>query len=112
MKYGYARVSTKDQILDMQIDALKKAGCDKIFLEVAKGAKADRPEWTALLNEIQAGDTLVVWKLDRMGRSLPHLIKTVNELISNNNIHDKNTYPTICNQTCQLLLYRGRARCV
>ena len=55
MKYGYARVSTKDQILDMQIDALKKAGCDKIFLEVAKGAKADRPEWTALLNEIQAG---------------------------------------------------------
>ena len=84
MKYGYARVSTKDQILDMQIDALKKAGCDKIFLEVAKGAKADRPEWTALLNEIQAGDTLVVWKLDRMGRSLPHLIKTVNELISNN----------------------------
>jgi DNA invertase Pin-like site-specific DNA recombinase len=84
MKYGYARVSTKDQVLDMQIDALKKAGCDKIFLEVAKGAKADRPEWTALLNEIQAGDTLVLWKLDRMGRSLPHLIKTVNELISNN----------------------------
>ena len=84
MKYGYARVSTKDQNLDMQIDALKKAGCNKVFQEIAKGAKADRPEWTALLNEIQAGDTLVLWKLDRMGRSLPHLIKTVNELISNN----------------------------
>lgn len=84
MKYGYARVSTKDQVLDLQIDALKKAGCNKIFLEIAKGAKVDRPEWTSLLDEIKAGDTLVVWKLDRMGRSLPHLIKTVNELISNN----------------------------
>jgi DNA invertase Pin-like site-specific DNA recombinase len=84
MKYGYARVSTKDQVLDLQIDALKKAGCNKVFQEVAKGTKADRPEWITLLNEIQSGDTLVVWKLDRMGRSLPHLIKTVNELISNN----------------------------
>ena len=65
MKYGYARVSTKDQVLDMQIDALKKAGCDKIFLEVAKGAKADRPEWTALLNEIQAGDTFTEYALCR-----------------------------------------------
>jgi DNA invertase Pin-like site-specific DNA recombinase len=77
MKYGYARVSTKDQVLDMQIDALKKAGCNKVFLEVAKGTKADRPEWIKLLSEIKAGDTLVVWKLDRMGRSLQHLIKTV-----------------------------------
>lgn len=84
MKYGYARVSTKDQVLDMQIDALKKAGCNKVFQEIAKGSKADRPELAALLREIKSGDTLVVWKLDRMGRSLPHLIKTVNELISNN----------------------------
>jgi len=84
MKYGYARVSTKDQVLDLQIDALKKAGCNRVFQEIAKGAKADRPEWTTLLNEIKSGDTLVVWKLDRMGRSLQHLIKTVNELISNN----------------------------
>lgn len=84
MKYGYARVSTKDQVLDLQIDALKKAGCNKVFQEIAKGAKAGRPEWTTLLNEIKSGDTLVVWKLDRMGRSLQHLIKTVNELMSNN----------------------------
>ena len=84
MKYGYARVSTKDQVLDLQIDALKKAGCNKVFQEIAKGSKADRPELAALLKEIKSGDTLVVWKLDRMGRSLPHLIKTVNELISNN----------------------------
>ncbi|KAJ6634450.1 Serine recombinase PinE [Pseudolycoriella hygida] len=84
MKYGYARVSTKDQVLDLQIDALKKAGCDKIFLEVASGTKANRPEWAKLLSEIKADDTLVVWKLDRMGRSLQHLVKTVNELITNN----------------------------
>ena len=84
MKYGYARVSTKDQVLDMQIDALKKGGCNKIFYEVAKGAKTDRPEWLKLLSEIQAGDTLVIWKLDRMGRSLQHLIKIVNDLIARN----------------------------
>ncbi|KAJ6644922.1 Serine recombinase PinE [Pseudolycoriella hygida] len=64
---------------DLQLDALKKAGCDKIFLEVASGTKANRPEWTKLLSEIKADDTLVVWKLDRMGRSLQHLVKTVND---------------------------------
>jgi DNA invertase Pin-like site-specific DNA recombinase len=82
MIYGYARVSTKDQVLNLQIDALKNAGCQKIFNEVAKGAKADRPEWLRLLSEIQKGDTLIVWKLDRMGRSLHHLIKVVNDLIA------------------------------
>lgn len=82
MIYGYARVSTKDQVLNLQIDALKNAGCQKIFNEVAKGAKADRPEWLKLLSEIQKGDTLIVWKLDRMGRSLHHLIKVVNDLIA------------------------------
>lgn len=82
MKYGYARVSTKDQVLHLQIDALKNAGCHKIFYEVAKGARADRPEWLKLLDEIQNGDTLIVWKLDRMGRSLHHLIKVVNDLIA------------------------------
>ena len=72
MKYGYARVSTKDQVLNLQMDALQTAGCHKIFYEVAKGARADRPEWLKLLEEIQKGDTLIVWKLDRMGRSLHH----------------------------------------
>ena len=82
MKYGYARVSTKDQVLNLQMDALKTAGCHKIFYEIAKGARADRPEWLKLLEEIQKGDTLIVWKLDRMGRSLHHLIKVVNDLIA------------------------------
>ena len=83
MNYGYARVSTKDQNLDLQIDALENAGCQKIFTEVAKGAKSNRPKLLELLNEIQPHDTLVVWKLDRMGRSLQHLIKVVNDLINN-----------------------------
>ena len=82
MKYGYARVSTKDQVLNLQMDALQTACCHKIFYEVAKGARADRPEWLKLLEEIQKGDTLIVWKLDRMGRSLHHLIKVVNDLIA------------------------------
>ena len=84
MKYGYARVSTKDQILDLQIDALKLAGCNKIFQEVVSGSRADRPEWLKLLSEITVGDTLVIWKLDRMGRSLHHLVTIVNDLVSKN----------------------------
>lgn len=84
MKYGYARVSTKDQLLDLQVDALKKVGCNKIFLEIASGSKVKRPEWEKLLCELQTGDTLVVWKLDRMGRSLQHLIKIVEELLLKN----------------------------
>lgn len=84
MKYGYARVSTKDQNLELQIDALEKYGCQKIYSEKAKGAKADRPKWQELLNQIESGDTLVIWKLDRMGRSLHHLIKVVTELMEKN----------------------------
>ena len=84
MKYGYARVSTKDQVLHLQIDALKNAGCHKIFQEVISGSKSDRPEWLKLLNELRPGDTLVIWKLDRMGRSLHHLVTTVNDLVSKN----------------------------
>ena len=84
MKYGYARVSTKDQNLDMQIDALKQYGCQKIFSEHAKGAKADRPQWLELLNQIKSGDSLIIWKLDRIGRSLSHLISIVNGLLATN----------------------------
>src|SRR5215208_6320155 len=77
MDIGYARVSTGEQTLDLQRDALAKAGCDKVFEETASGAKADRPILAELLAYIRKGDTLVVWRLDRLGRSLPHLIETV-----------------------------------
>ena len=81
MKYGYARVSTKDQNLQMQVDALEEYGCRAIYSEVAKGAKSDRSKWLELLEQLKKGDTLVVWKLDRMGRSLHHLVKIVHELL-------------------------------
>jgi DNA invertase Pin-like site-specific DNA recombinase len=77
---GYARVSTIDQDLALQLDALPKAGCDRVFQDKASGAKADRPGLTAALSFVREGDILTVWKLDRLGRSLPHLIETVNAL--------------------------------
>src|SRR5215218_7886263 len=80
MDIGYARVSTGEQTLDLQRDALTKAGCDRVFEETASGAKADRPVLAELLAYIRKGDTLVVWRLDRLGRSLPHLIETVTTL--------------------------------
>lgn len=81
MKIGYARVSTDDQSLDLQIDALRAAGCEKVYEEKISGAAKDRPQLDNLLDEIlRAGDTLTVWRLDRLGRSLPHLVKTVEDL--------------------------------
>lgn len=77
---GYARVSTIEQGLALQLDALAKAGCDRVFQDKASGAKADRPGLTAALSFVREGDILTVWKLDRFGRSLPHLIETVNAL--------------------------------
>jgi DNA invertase Pin-like site-specific DNA recombinase len=74
---GYARVSAADQNPDLQLDALREAGCDKIFVEKASGALRDRPELAKALEYIRPGDVLVVWKLDRLGRSLLHLIETV-----------------------------------
>jgi DNA invertase Pin-like site-specific DNA recombinase len=79
-RVGYARVSTFDQSLVMQEDALKSVGCTKIFTDQASGAAYDRPGLADLLKFLREGDTLVVWKLDRLGRSLPHLIETVQEL--------------------------------
>jgi DNA invertase Pin-like site-specific DNA recombinase len=80
MLIGYARVSTQDQSLNLQIDALEKVGCSRIFTDVISGAKAERNGLDKALSHLREGDTLVVWKLDRLGRSLPHLIQTVNSL--------------------------------
>lgn len=80
MLIGYARVSTKDQTLDLQRDALKKAGCEKIYTDTASGAAAERKGLEQALSHLRPGDTLVVWRLDRLGRSLPHLIETVQGL--------------------------------
>ena len=74
MNIGYARVSTEDQNPDLQLAALKKVGCKRIFIEKATGAHVKRTELTRCLKTLAAGDTLIVWKLDRLGRSLRDLI--------------------------------------
>ena len=73
MLIGYARVSISDQRLDLQQDALRRAGCERIFTDIVSGAKTERLGLTAVLDACRAGDILVVWKLDRLGRSLAHL---------------------------------------
>lgn len=80
MLIGYARVSTQDQNLALQRDALEKAGCERIFVEKASGAQRERPQLKAAIDYMRAGDALVVWKLDRLARSLKQLIETVEEL--------------------------------
>lgn len=80
MKYGYARVSKQDQNLDMQLDALKKAGCDKIFKEKMSAGKAGRLQLEALLSVVKAGDIIVIWKLARLGRSLKELVQISDKL--------------------------------
>jgi DNA invertase Pin-like site-specific DNA recombinase len=79
-RIGYARVSTADQDLAPQLDVLRAKGCEPIYSEHASGKHADRPELAQAMKALRAGDTLVVWRLDRLGRSLPDLIATVNEL--------------------------------
>jgi len=81
MKLGYARISTKDQSFDLQEDALLQYGCTKIYKDVSSGAKQNRPSLTTLLDSVREGDTIVVWKLDRLGRSLQHLVEFANMLI-------------------------------
>jgi len=80
MKIGYARISTYDQNLSLQMDALKKADCEKIFHDRISGAKTKRPGLNEALAYLRDGDVLVVWRLDRLGRSLKHLIELVNFL--------------------------------
>ena len=80
MLVGYARVSTEGQALDLQIDALREAGCERFYSDVASGAKAARTGLAEVLDYLRAGDTLVVWRLDRLGRSLSHLIEVVSSL--------------------------------
>lgn len=79
-RIGYARVSTDDQHLDLQRDALKQAGCGLIYEEAASGKSAARPELEQCRKALRVGDTLVVWRLDRLGRSLPDLVHIVNDL--------------------------------
>jgi len=85
MLVGYARVSTQDQTPQMQLDALKVAECEKVFEEKASGAQRDRPQLMAALDYVREGDTIVVWKLDRLARSTKQLIETV-ELLEERSI--------------------------
>src|SRR5215212_10594225 len=80
MLIGYARVSTLDQTLALQQDALTQAGCEHIYTDTVSGSVTERPGLTQALSHLRSGDTVVVWRLDRLGRSLPHLIETVTAL--------------------------------
>ena len=80
MNLGYARVSTDDQHLELQLDALRQAGCEKIFEDKISGSKFDRPGLNDALEYARQGDVLVVWRLDRLGRSLPDLLALVAQL--------------------------------
>jgi DNA invertase Pin-like site-specific DNA recombinase len=80
MFLGYARISTTDQTLALQRDALQKAGCDRIFADTASGSIADRHGLEEAISQLRPGDALVVWRLDRLGRSLRHLIETITAL--------------------------------
>jgi len=80
MKVGYARVSTKEQSFDLQVDALRKAGCEKIYREIVSGARTERPILDQLIESLRPQDVLMIWKLDRLGRSLKHLVELINNL--------------------------------
>ena len=85
---GYARVSTGEQDVQLQLDALKKAGCDddNIFVDKASGARSDRPGLDACIAALEPGDTLLVWRLDRLGRSMSHLVSLVEDLRSDSDL--------------------------
>jgi DNA invertase Pin-like site-specific DNA recombinase len=79
MNIGYARVSTRDRNLELQLDALNKAGCETIYQEQVSGASTSRPELERLLTQLRPGDTVYIYKLDRLGRSLKHLLQVVGD---------------------------------
>jgi DNA invertase Pin-like site-specific DNA recombinase len=83
MQIGYARVSTADQYLSMQEDAIKNAGCEDVYTDIVSGVKTARPGLHSALFHLRKGDMLVVWRLDRLSRSLAHLIQTIKELSEN-----------------------------
>ena len=86
MKIGYARISTKDQNLDLQLDELKKSGCEKIYQDFGvSGSKSNRPELDNMIKNLHSGDVVVIWKLDRLGRSLKDLVSLV-EVFNSKNI--------------------------
>ncbi|WP_309598900.1 recombinase family protein [Legionella sainthelensi] len=96
MLIGCARVSTSNQNLDLQIDALKNAGCEKIFQDQMSDSLFNRPALELLLKELRKDDVLIIWKLDRLGRSLKELINLVNSLIERS--HGINLLPCCCNR--------------
>ncbi len=107
MLVGYARVSTQDQNLELQHDALKETGCERIFEDKMSGAKAARPGLMEAISFMRPGDTLVVWKLSRLGRSLKQLIETV-QLLQEKSIELKSLNESIDTTTAtgKLLFHR------
>ena len=79
MKIGYCRISTRSQSFDLQLDALNREGCDKIFRDTVSGSKSSRPGLDEMLSQLRKGDIVIVYKLDRLGRSLRHLVELIND---------------------------------
>jgi hypothetical protein len=109
MLIGYARVSTLDQTLALQQDALTAAGCEQLYTDTVSGSVTERPGLTQALSHLRAGDTLVVWRLDRLGRSLPHLIETVRQLQGAERAEreERPARPTSCPQDTRPTLWPG-----
>lgn len=104
MKIGYIRISTQDQNYNLQEDALNKLGCEMIFKETVSGAKKERPQLKKLLERIRKGDVVVVYKLDRLGRSLKHLLEIV-EILSSKNVALQSLHDNIDTTTPQGRLF-------
>ena len=104
MKIGYIRISTQDQNYNLQEDALNKLGCEIIFKETVSGAKKERPQLKKLLEQIRKGDVVVVYKLDRLGRSLKHLLEIV-EILNSKNVALQSLHDNIDTTTPQGRLF-------